>query len=297
MGCATMDHIFSVAEFPREPLKYRARDFKAIGGGNAATAAVTIARLGGQASLMARLGDDPLADAILAELRAYGVDPSLAHRYPGCVSSIASILVDDAGERLIVSYFDPKISHTPDWLPAIPAGTGALLADAHWPAGVLEMFRRAAAAGVPTILDADMPACDAALIGASSVAAFSATGLRDATGVEGIAAGLQAASAMGDGVMLATDGAVGVWWLDHGQLWHQDAYRVDAVDTLGAGDVFHGALALAIAEARDFADAVAFANAAAAIKVTRFGGRAGAPTRLEVEELLRQHPPAGPAAL
>ena len=286
MGCATMDYIFSVREMPHEPLKFRARDFRAVGGGNAATAAVAIARLGGRAHLVARLGDDAIGDAIVRELDGYGVDSSLAHRFEGCASSLASILVDEKGERLIVSYFDPKISHEPDWLPRIPAGVGAVLADAHWPAGDLEMFRRAAAAGIPTILDADMPSCAPELIRASSVVAFSAPGLEAATGVRGLTEGLQAAARIGGGVMLATDGAAGVYWLEGGESRHHPAHRVEAVDTLGAGDVFHGAFALAVAEGQAIGDAVAFASAAAAIKVTRFGGRAGTPTRAEVEHLL-----------
>ena len=286
MGCATMDHIFSVKELPREPLKFRARDFRAVGGGNAATAAVAVARLGGRAHLIARLGDDPIGDAIVGELSGYGVDSSLAHRFAGCASSIASILVDESGERQIVSYFDPKISHVPDWIPEIPAGTGAVLADAQWPAGVLELFGRAASAGIPTILDADMPSCAPELIQASSVAAFSKPGLQAATGVTGLVAGLQAASQIGGGIMLVTDGAAGVYWIEAGEIRHHPAHRVKAVDTLGAGDVFHGALALAIAEGQGIASAVAFASAAAAIKVTRFGGRTGTPCRSEVEQLL-----------
>jgi len=292
MGCATMDYIFGLREMPHAPLKFRARDFKAVGGGNAATAAVAIARLGGRAHLIARLGDDLVGDAILRELDGYGVDSSLVHRFPGCASSLSSILIDEKGERLIVSYFDGKISHEPGWLPQIPAGVGAVLADAHWPAGDLELFRHAAAAGVPTILDADMPTCSPDLIRASSVAAFSASGLEAATGVRGIAAGLQAAARIGSGVMLATDGAAGAFWLEAGELRHCPAHQVEAVDTLGAGDVFHGAFALALAEGQAMDDAVAFASAAAAIKVTRFGGRLGAPTRNEVERLLIAQPRA-----
>ena len=286
MGCATMDHIFGVAQIPQQPLKYRARDFRSVGGGNAATAAVAISRLGGRAHLIARLGEDAIGDAILRELDAQGVDRSLVHRFPGCSSSLSSILVDDRGERMIVNYFDPRISHEPDWLPPIPAGIGAVLADAHWLAGDLELFRRAAGAGIPTVLDADMPACAPELIRASTVAAFSAPGLEVATGVRGIAEGLRGAARMGSGIMLATDGANGVFWVEGGELRHQAAHAVRAVDTLAAGDVFHGALALAIAEGRDMETAVTFANAAAAIKVTRFGGRAGAPTRAEVEQFL-----------
>jgi sulfofructose kinase len=286
MGCATMDYIFSVRELPREPLKFRARDFKAVGGGNAATAAVAIARLGGRAHLIARLGDDSTGDAILRELDGYGVESSLVRRFAGCASLLSSILIDEKGERQIVSYFDPKISHEPDWLPQIPAGIGAVLADAHWLAGDLELFRRAAAAGIPTILDADMPSCAPELIRASTVAAFSAPGLEAATGAREIPEGLQIAARMGGGVMMVTDGAAGVFWLEGGEVRHHPAYRVEAVDTLGAGDVFHGAFALALAEGQAIDGAVAFASAVAAIKVTRFGGRAGTPTRAEVEQFL-----------
>lgn len=291
MGCATMDYIFSMREIPHQPLKFRARDFRAVGGGNAATAAAAIARLGGRAHLIARLGDDLIGDAILRELDGYAVDSSLVHRFPGCASSLSSILIDGKGERMIVNYFDPKISHEPDWLPRIPAGVGAVLADAHWLAGDLELFRRAAAAGIPTILDADQPNCEPELIRASTVAAFSAPGLEVATGVHGVTEGLRAAARMGSGVMLATDGGKGVFWVQDGELHHQAAYRVEAVDTLGAGDVFHGAFALALAEGQAMDAAIAFANAAAAIKVTRFGGRAGAPTRAEVEHLLAAQAP------
>ena len=127
MGCATMDYIFSLREMPHAPLKFRAREFKAVGGGNAATAAVAIARLGGRAHLIARLGDDLIGDAILRELEGHGVDTSLVHRFPGCASSLSSILIDETGERLIVSYFDAKISHETGWLPQIPAGIDAVL--------------------------------------------------------------------------------------------------------------------------------------------------------------------------
>ena len=66
------------------------------------------------------------------------------------------------------------------------------------------------------------------------------------------------------------------------------AFRVEVADTLGAGDVFHGAFALGLAEDRPIADVIRRASAAAALKCTRFGGRAGIPTVREVEAFLRQ---------
>jgi sulfofructose kinase len=71
-------------------------------------------------------------------------------------------------------------------------------------------------------------------------------------------------------------------------VWRQKAFAVCAVDTLAAGDVFHAAFALALAEGRAEAAALRFASAAAALKCTRFGGIVGSPTRAEVEQLLMQ---------
>src|SRR5205085_12137747 len=79
-----------------------------------------------------------------------------------------------------------------------------------------------------------------------------------------------------------TIGPRGYMWLEDGSLKHAPGHRVDAIDTLGAGDVFHGAYALAIAEGRPVAEAAGFANAAAALKCTRASGRRGIPTRAEV---------------
>jgi sugar/nucleoside kinase (ribokinase family) len=84
------------------------------------------------------------------------------------------------------------------------------------------------------------------------------------------------------GACAVTCGEAGSWWLTRDGAFHVAAPAVDAVDTLGAGDVFHGAYALAIANGRAIADAARFATHAAALKCTRDGGRAGAPTLDEV---------------
>jgi len=83
-----------------------------------------------------------------------------------------------------------------------------------------------------------------------------------------------------------TDGEHGALWRADKARGHQPASTVDAVDTLAAGDVFHGAFVLALAEGRNENEALRFASAAAALKCTRFGGIAGTPTRTEVDQLL-----------
>jgi sulfofructose kinase len=89
-----------------------------------------------------------------------------------------------------------------------------------------------------------------------------------------------------------TQGEHGVTWMDDGELHHLDAFTVDAVDTTGAGDVFHGAFTLALAEGMAEAAAFRFASGAAAVKCARPGARAGIPDRVAVDDFLRARPGA-----
>lgn len=286
VGFAAHDFVFSLDRMPDAATKYRATGFRSVGGGNAATAAVAAARLGARAQLVTRLGDDAIGESMLAEFSAYGVDAALSRRFAGCVSPVSAVLVDGAGERMIVNYVDPALPVATEWLPEIPDGVGAVLGDVRWPEGSAAMLAKAKARGLPAILDGDLPGCSPELLASATLVAFSAGGLARTTGEGAIEAGLRRAATMCEAQAMATDGANGVFWLEGGRLAHCPAFAVRAVDTLGAGDVFHGALAVALAEGRMLAAAARFASAAAAIKVTRFGGRAGAPTRGEVEAML-----------
>jgi sulfofructose kinase len=196
-------------------------------------------------------------------------------------------MVDRAGERMIVNYLDPSIPADPAWLPSpAAAGCAAVLADTRWPEGALAALQSARAAGLPGVLDADRPIPPGgALLAAASHVAFSHEALAEYAGEADPVRALGAVS-RGLGWCCVTVGADGVFSIRAGRVEHHPARRVRVVDTLGAGDVWHGAFALALAEGRAGADAVAFASAAAALKVQRTGGRAGAPTRAEVEALL-----------
>ena len=101
---------------------------------------------------------------------------------------------------------------------------------------------------------------------------------------------LEALAGKADNWLAVTLGPRGVLFMEHGGIAHLPAFPVEVVDTLGAGDVWHGAFALALAEGQGERGAVRFASAVAAIKCTRFGGRAGTPTREEVERFLAEHP-------
>jgi sulfofructose kinase len=288
VGHAVQDFVFGVAEFPTRAQKHRAESFESVGGGPAATAAVAIARLGGRAHLAARVGEDEVGRLIAAELEGYGVDCSALRRCPGCASSVSAVLVDRRGERLIVNRLDPGLPIESGWLPG-PRGLGAaaVLAETRWPEGALTALESARRAGVPGVLDADVPVpADGRLLAVASHVAFSADALREYTGRQDLEEALREVSARIGAWCCVTAGASGVYVAEAGRTWHLPAFAVAVVDTLGAGDVWHGAFALALAERQVALQAVRFASAAAALKVGRPGGRRGAPLRTEVEAML-----------
>lgn len=312
VGHAVQDHVYRLPRLPVGGSKNRATAFTSVGGGPAATAAVAIARLGGRARLAARVGDDAVADEIERELRGHGVDCATLRRFAGRASSRSAVVVDDTGERMIINHTDPAMPADPAWLAQIGlTGVDAVLADVRWPEGAALMLARAKAAGLPAVLDADVPLPPGSpLPHAATHVAFSLAGLRDHLGLAAdapldagaCAAALQRIARETGAWCAVTLGAEGVLHVARAAagaaagtaagavgdtaVARSPAFRVTAVDTLGAGDVWHGAFVLALAEGADETAAVRAASAAAAIKVTRPGGRAGAPTRAERDALL-----------
>jgi sulfofructose kinase len=289
-GIATLDQVFRVDPMPSRAEKYRARDLAVTGGGTAASAAVAIARLGGAVSFYGALGDDRIGDEIVAGLTREGVDCSALRRLPGVRSPLSAIFVDGAGERMLVSYADPALPGPTDWLPQkLPDGIDAVLGDTRWQQGSAHVFRLARAAGVPAILDGDRaPGEVPDLLRLATHVAFSAQAMADLTGLDDPRAALEGFAPSATTWFGVTNGAEGAFFLEGGRIAHVPAFPVDAADTLGAGDTWHGAFALALAEGRSEREAVVFAAAAAALKCTRFGGRDGAPRRAEVEAFLAE---------
>ncbi len=290
LGMAVLDRIFGVAALPTGPTKLYAATVQEVGGGPASTAAAAICRLAGQARLFGRVGTDGVGDAVLAGLARDGVDAAGVRQVPGACSAWSAVAVDPQGERLILNTPGTGLDVPPDWIgPGSLAGAGAVLVDMGWPAGAARLLRLAREAGVPSVLDADLGphAGAAALIPLADHVVFSAAGLAHHAGTPDPLDGLRRMRPNApDAVLGVTLGAEGCLWLRDGAAWCSPAPQVAVLDTLGAGDVFHGAYALALAEERPFMDAARFANAAAALKCTRPGGRAGIPDRTEVDALL-----------
>jgi sulfofructose kinase len=290
-GVAVIDFVFSLDAMPRRADKFRARDAAIVGGGCAANAAVTVARLGGTARLAANVGQDEIGDMIVRGLAAEGVDCGLVRRHEGRRSSFSSVFVDSAGERQIVNFRDEGLYRDTAWLAEwIPASFDAALADTRWAGGAAAVLEAARARKRPGVLDADLIDHDVAeALAAASHIAFSARGLRDYAGMDDLSSALRKARERSGAWLCCTDGNKGVIFLDDGDVRRVPAFVVEAVDTLGAGDVWHGAFALALGEGKPEAEAILFANAVAALKCTRFGGRGGIPDRTETEAFMRRN--------
>lgn len=286
LGMAVVDFVFGVERLPDEPRKYRADTATIVGGGIGGNSAVAIARLGGTASLATRLGEDPLADLIVRDLEAAGVSTELAHRAAGGRSSFSSVYVDSDGERQIMNFRGEGLTTQTAWIEkAAPAG--AVLVDPRWPEGAARALDMARIWGVPGVLDGEAPIAQVLLDKASHVA-FSRTGLQSLSDADDLERALEDVAARLPGWACVTDGAHGVFYTAARGIAHAPAFKVPVRDTLGAGDVWHGAFALALAEKQDERAAIRFANAAAALKCMTFGGRAGCPDRTAVLELLEE---------
>ncbi len=288
IGTAVIDTVFAVDRLPLAPGKNPSSSVKQVCGGLGANAAATVSALGGEGVLWSRVGDDLAGDQILRELAEWRVETAAVERVPGARTVIATVLVDTTGERQLVYHLDARLVEGA----AVPldaiAAAGAVMADTWWPAAALPALAEARARGIPSVLDVELASypIEMRLLELASHVVFAREGLAAVAGADDVAGGLHRMRTQTDAWLGVTCGGEGVYWLDGSDVRHLPAFEVKVVDTLAAGDVFHGALALALAERRPIEAALPFAAAAAAVKCTRFGGRDGIPNRAEVERLL-----------
>ncbi|RWN22984.1 MAG: sugar kinase [Mesorhizobium sp.] len=298
VGALTLDTILCVETLPVHQGKFIASDGLQIASGMATSAACAAHRLGAEVSLWASAGDDAVADQLIAGIEAEGVDCTFVRRVRGARSALASILVDAHGERIIVPFYDGLAQADPEVLPVADlTAFDAVLVDVRWPGAAALALKAARAVGRPAILDADTAPLEvleqllplATHIVASETAARIVCG--QALDPETACADLASRT---DAFVAVTGGAAGSWWHDRsaGCVRHVAAPKIKAVDTLAAGDVFHGAFAVGLSEAMPVEQALRFASAAAALKCLRFGGRLGAPDRAETLAMVAQTWPA-----
>ena len=279
-----------VDEFESPPSKVTARRYNAAVGGMSAQAAIAVARLGGEAVFWGRIGDDAAGETLAEAMAAEGVNIDGLKRFEGARTPLSAVIIDKRGERSIVTYRGDGLSVDTGWLPLDGLdGAGAVLCDPRWQVGTAAVFQAARARGVPSVLDVEKSEMRVLLdlVPLADHAIFAAPGLRIFAGVKEAAEGLRRALASGPLKLAAvTRGEDGTLWLQPGETQPRTtpAFRVSATNTTGAGDVFHGAYALAIAEGQAVEVALRFASAAGALRA-RDGET---PDRAAVEAMLSE---------
>ncbi|CAN1538183.1 RbsK Sugar kinases, ribokinase family [Rhabdaerophilaceae bacterium] len=289
VGIAVLDDIFRIP-MPLIPgQKHRAAGLSTTIGGTATNGGFAIARLGGRPSLLTRFGDDAAARQLREMLEGYGIETAMSPGIPGCATSRSTIVIEPDGERTIINILDSSLPDYPDWLPdRLPEGFDAVLGDVRWEFAAKRLFKLARAAGKFAVLDGDRAPTDPDLIDSATHVAFSAQGLRELAGIGFLPDGLAKVAHGRSHFIAVTDGINGVYSHFEGRITHHKAFEVVQVDTLGAGDVWHGAFTFALCDGLAINQAIRFASAAAAIKVTRRGGVMGAPSKPEILAFLEE---------
>ncbi|MFQ3224304.1 MAG: sulfofructose kinase [Lentimonas sp.] len=210
-------------------------------------------------------------------------------RFGDAPTAIAAITIKPDGARSIVCYRDPAAFSREDTISLQQYPAKVLLVDGHQPSLSIRLVEEARELGTPSILDAGsinggtQQLYDKVdYLVASSKFAYQQTGSSDTE---------TALKAMREFAPFTaiTQGPVGIYWQtqDSSEIFHMKAFKVDAVDTTGAGDAFHEAFALGIAQDIPMLDNIRRAAACGALTCLKMGARNGLPTKREVESLFR----------
>lgn len=276
-GRSTVDLIMEIDQFSRRAEKFKASDSCFVVGGPGANASIAIARFGGHPALITFLGDDMMGKFIHQRLIDESVDLSMSVITSEAQSSVSAAFVDRKGERQTFNFPGKGFSELPNALNPNLSPSAILADNRHsgltkW---AIEIGRRR---NLPIVIDAEAPFIAEDVMGATHLA-FSRQGLESFSPGCDIQTGLQQAQIVTGCWVCVTDGENGVWFLQDKLLDKIPAFTIEAVDTVGAGDVWHGIFTLCLAEEMGEMAAIKTANAAAAMKCQKFGGIAASPDR------------------
>ncbi len=286
IGHASYDLVFQVDHHPEPDEKCVASGLVTCGGGPAANAAVTVARLSGKAAFVGYLGRDLYGEAHLLELLREGVETKFICRGDS-PTPLSVVLVKPDGKRSLVNYRRsfPLAAEAVD-LQGV--STKVALFDGHEPELSLKFLPYFRSYRTATVLDAGSlhPGTQKLMFEVDYLIAsrkFAAQWLGRDDPPEALKA-----LAVKSKACVITLGEEGLIWQRDGECGTLAAFPVQAVDTTGAGDIFHGAFALALAQGFSWLAALRFAAACAALGCTKLGARPGIPYRAEVEAFLAE---------
>jgi ribokinase len=292
VGSANTDLVIRVPRLPRPGETVTGGEFRIVAGGKGANQAVAASRAGARVAFIACIGRDHFGDAAVAGLRREKINTRYVVRDRRTPSGVALIMVDARGENLISVARGSNDAllprHVDAALPAIRSAR-CLLVQLEIPlATVRRAVELAARHHVPVVLNpAPAQPVPLALLRQATFLTPNEHELRALTGLSATSrSGIEAAAAKlraaGVAHVLVTCGSRGICWCGADGICWFPAPKVKAIDTVGAGDCFSGAFAVAFAEDRSMSDAIDFAVAAAAISVTRPGAQSSMSSRREI---------------
>ena len=278
VGQASYDLVFTVARHPAEDEKISAEGFVGCGGGPAANAAVTVSKLGFKASFAGYLGQDIYGEKHYQELLEYGVHTDLIIRNTS-PTPLSIVLVKPDGKRALINYKGetrPLPSGTIDFSSVSPK---VVLFDGHEPYLSLSLLERTQREDITTVLDAgSVHEGTLALLERVDYLVCSEKFARQFAGDNETALSRLAEVSQAVVITLGERGLIWRRGQEHGVL---TAFPINAIDTTGAGDAFHGAFAAAISSRMNWLDGLRYASAAGSLCCTKTGARSGLPSQEE----------------
>ena len=296
LGGINMDVVATVERMPEPGETVHGDGFFMAGGGKGANQALAAARLGAEAHMVGRVGDDDFGRTLLDNMRSAGVDMAGVALDPSNSTGVAVIMVDGEGQNLIAEVYGANRASDESQLEAVKQameGADALMLQLETPPQVsLAAARDARSLGVRVVWDpapaAEMPEEGYGLadfLTPNETEAAELTGIR-VTDVSSAQLAAEALLGRGAGAAIVKMGYQGVFGATRSEQHYVPPMSVDAVDSVAAGDAFAGGLAVALCEGKSFVEALRFGAAAGALAVTKAGAQDAMPYRLEVEELL-----------
>jgi len=289
MGLNSVDFLCVVPEFPTLNSKMRISQFSKQGGGQVATAMVALSRWGVKTKYMGKVGGDELDQFSLNSIQQEGVDVSSVTIEPNTPNQFAVIIVDGvSGERTILWDRDARLMYREGELRKKDVCSGKLLhLDGHDIKAAIQCARWAKEEKIPTVIDLDkVESLTSELIKEIDFVVTSGRFPALFTGISDREKALIELQKQIPGFLCATLGHDGAVALVEGEFVYVKGFEVKAVDTTGAGDVFHAGFIYGLLQNWELLDILRFANAVAALKCRDLGGRRGIPSLEEVQKFL-----------
>ncbi len=289
MGLNSVDFLTVVPQFPEFNSKMRIRQFSKQGGGQVATALVALARWGMKTKYIGKVGGDELGSFSLDSIRQEGVDVSSVRIESEATNQFAVILVDGiSGERTILWDRDERLMYRKGELKKEEVCSGKILhLDGHDILAAIQCARWAKEEGIPTVIDIDkVEPLTSELIQEIDFVVTSSRFPTLMTGLQDREKALIELQKYTHGFICSTLGAEGAMAFVNGEILYAEGFNIKAVDTTGAGDVFHAGFIYGLLQNWELVKILKFANAAAALKCLNLGGRKGIPTIEAIKHLL-----------